>query len=56
MIAILLTRGGDDASGDLDYVDDQWVARVGLKSACSPSFLSYMEQRVRQRGPAVNVR
>lgn len=48
-IRILLTRGGDDASGDLRFSDDAgWVSRVGLQSACSPSFLSYMDQVIRR--------
>jgi hypothetical protein len=46
-ISILLTRGADDGSGSLDYTDGRWVARVGLKSACSPHFLTYLEQKVR---------
>ena len=44
-IPILLVRGGDDASGYLDLVDGKWVSRVGLKSACSPSFLSWLDQK-----------
>lgn len=44
-IPILLVRGGNDASGDLNLVDGKWVSRVGLKSACSPSFLSWLDQR-----------
>lgn len=49
-IRILLTRGGDDASSDLKYSPDRgWVSRIGLQSACSPSFLSYLEQTVRRR-------
>lgn len=41
-----LTRGGDDYSGTLKSVDGQWVATVGLRSACSPSFLSYMASAI----------
>jgi hypothetical protein len=49
-IRILLTRGGDDASSDLKYSPDRgWVSRLGLQSACSSSFLSYLEQTVRRR-------
>ena len=49
-IRILLTRGGDDASSDLRYSPDRgWVSRLGLQSACSSSFLSYVEQTVRRR-------
>jgi hypothetical protein len=44
-IPILLVRGGDDASSYLDFVDGKWVSRVGLKSACSPSFLSWLDQK-----------
>jgi hypothetical protein len=44
-ISILLVRGGDDASSYLDFVDGKWVSRVGLKSACSPSFLSWLDQK-----------
>ncbi len=47
-IAILLARGAEDASGTLNQIHDRWVARVGLKSACSLSFLTYFEQRVRK--------
>ena len=48
-VSIRLTRGGDDASSDLKFsVQDGWVSRVGLKSACSPRFLSYLEQTVRR--------
>lgn len=39
---VRLTRGGNDGSGGLKSVKGEWVATVGLKSACSPSFLSYM--------------
>lgn len=45
-VPILLTRGGDNASTSLDLVDDRWVAQIGLKSACSPSLLSYFEGKV----------
>ena len=44
-IPVRLVRGGDNASGDLDIVDGKWVSRVGLKSACSPSFLSWLDQK-----------
>lgn len=43
---IHLTRGGDDYNGTLKSVDGQWVATVGLRSACSPSFLSYMASAI----------
>lgn len=46
-IAILLTCGADDSSGTLGLIDNRWVARVGLKSGCSSSFLTYFEQIVR---------
>jgi hypothetical protein len=53
-IPIVLTRGGDDASGDLKYsATGGWVGRVGLKSACSPSFLSYLDQKVRNHEESV---
>ena len=49
-IPILLTRGGDDSSGYLSYsATGGWVSRVGLKSACSPSFLSFFDQKVRSQ-------
>lgn len=41
---VRLTRGGDDGSGGLKTVEGEWVATVGLKSACSPKFLSYMAE------------
>lgn len=41
-----LTRGDDDYNGTLKSVDGQWVATVGLRSACSPSFLSYMASAI----------
>lgn len=50
-IPIRLTRGGDDARSQLRYVPDKgWVSTVGLRSACSVSFLGYLDDRVRQRG------
>lgn len=50
VVPIVLKRGGDDASGNLDFVPGQGcVSRVGLRSACSASFLTYMETRIRQR-------
>lgn len=53
VLPVLLTRGGDDASGTLEYIPGEgWVSRVGLRSACSLSFLSYMETKVRQRESA----
>ena len=49
-IPILLTRGGDDTSGYLTYTATSgWVSRVGLKSACSPSFLSFFDQKIRSQ-------
>jgi hypothetical protein len=49
-IRVLLVRGNNDATGDLKWVDGKgWVSRVGLKSACSPNFVSYLEREVRSR-------
>ena len=42
-IEIRLTKGGDDARSTLDYSDKTgWVCALELKSACSPSFASYL--------------
>lgn len=48
-IPVLLVRGRADATGTLEQVDGRWVARVGLRSACSPGFLTYMENVVRKQ-------
>ena len=49
-VSVRLTRGTDDYSSSLDYVDGNgWVSKVGLKSACSAGFLAYFENSVRQR-------
>lgn len=40
--AVRLVRGGDDGRGELKSVEGEWIATVGLQSACSPSFLNYM--------------
>lgn len=46
-IEIRLIKGGDDARSTLDFSDKTgWVCTVGLRSACSPSFTSYLETRV----------
>jgi hypothetical protein len=46
-VAILLTRGDDTASSDLKLKGtDGWIARLGSKSACSPTLLAYFEQTV----------
>jgi hypothetical protein len=46
-IAIRVVRGDDDASGVLRQQNGEWVARVGLRSACSPGFLTYCERVIR---------
>jgi hypothetical protein len=52
-VQILLVRGDDNSSSDLQYLKESgWICRVGLKSGCSPSFLSYLEQTIRRKyGP-----
>ncbi len=43
-INVLLVRGGDDAHSQLTYSDERgWVCTVGLQSACSLSFVDYMQ-------------
>src|SRR5262249_48342320 len=47
-VPILLTRGGNDARGELTYTEaGGWVGRIGLQSGCSPSLLSYFEHTIR---------
>jgi hypothetical protein len=49
-VAILLTRGDDSGSTDLQFAGaDGWIARLGSKSACSPTLLAYFEQTVARR-------
>ena len=49
-IEIRLTKGGNDARSSLDYSDKTgWVCTIGLRSACSPSFGSYLETSVARR-------
>jgi hypothetical protein len=55
-VPVRLVRGKADASGTLEKVEGQWVARVGLRSACSPSFLAYMEHIVRREQEAARAR
>ncbi len=46
-VRIQLTKGGDDALGKLTHSNDKgWVCTVGLQSACSLGFLSYLEREV----------
>ncbi len=46
-INVLLVKGGDDAQGALTYSDERgWVCTVGLQSACSLSFVTYMQDMV----------
>jgi hypothetical protein len=48
-IIIRLVRGDDSASSNLRHSDAEgWVSRVGLKSACSASFVTYLEATVRR--------
>jgi hypothetical protein len=49
-VAVLLTRGGDDAGGNLNLEDGEWVSQVGMKSACSSGFLDFIEEKVRRQG------
>src|SRR5579872_1785908 len=45
-----LVKGGDDSKGSLDYTDKGgFVATIGLKSAMSSSFVSYLETTVARR-------
>ena len=49
-VRILLVRGSDDALSTLTYSDEKgWVCTLGLRSACSLSFLSYLEKEVARR-------
>ena len=49
-VAIRLVRGQDDSTTRLEYSRESgWVARLGLRSGCSPSLISYFEQTVRRR-------
>jgi hypothetical protein len=47
-VAIRVIPGDDDAQGNLKKIGNEWVARVGLKSACSASYLNYLEQTYRR--------
>jgi hypothetical protein len=49
-ISIRLIRGPDNASSTLKLSElEEWVSSVGLKSACSANFLTYLENTVRRR-------
>jgi hypothetical protein len=46
-IDVLLVRGDDDVQGALNWSDDRgWVCTVGLQSACSLGFVTYMQSVV----------
>lgn len=49
-IEVRLVKGGDDATGKLNYSEGNgFVCTVGLKSAMSSSFMSYLETQVGRR-------
>jgi hypothetical protein len=49
-VAILLTRGDEGSASELTHTEAEgWVARVGLRSACSPTLLAHFEQTVARR-------
>ena len=46
-INVLLVKGGDDSNGALKWSDDRgWICTIGLQSACSLGFVTYMQQVV----------
>ena len=46
-INILLVKGANDANGTLSRSNERgWICRVGLKSACSLGFVTYMQNVV----------
>ena len=46
-VAIRLTRGDDDADSRLERAEQgEWVCTVGLQSALSSGFVSYLEERL----------
>lgn len=48
-VSITLTRGGNGYKSELTYSDENgWVSHIGLKSGCSPSMLSGLEQNIRR--------
>jgi hypothetical protein len=50
-VAILLTAGGEGSSSDIKRSPEgDWVAQIGLQSACSPSLLAHFEAAVNRGG------
>ncbi len=46
-INVLLVKGADDSYGTLTHSEERgWVGTVGLQSACSLGFLTYMQNKV----------
>jgi hypothetical protein len=47
-ITVRLVRGADNTTSDFRLTPEGWTSRIGLKSACSPSYISSLEAKIHQ--------